>query len=257
MSARSPDVDELFVQFSLDLVAEGPLSHLHWGLWDDLPKDPARFREAQDAYADRVLDLIPETGRIADVGCGLGGILDRLVKAGHDAFGITPVAEHATAIRAAGLTVEHTRFEDWTGDPVDGLVFAESWAYFGARLEEHLERCRSALRPGGWIVLADLIDERHLGVLEEHLQIEEAHDVTDEARFTVQVLQQRLESQVGAYDRLLRGAVRSVDPQAAEAMETAIDRLRNQAVRSVLRGRMPEARMLRNRRYWLIRARYP
>lgn len=258
VSASGPDLDELFVRFSLDLVADGPLSDLHWGLWDGLPEDPARFREAQAAYSDRVLALIPPgSQRLVDVGCGLGGLLHELVGAGHEATGLTPVADHAAAIRGAGLPVVVDRFEDWVPDqPVDGLLFAESWAFFGADLDGHLARCRAAVRPGGWLVLADLIDERHLEVLRTRLVIEEAHDLTESVRFTAEVLQRRLEQRVGAYDRLLRGAVRSVDPQAAEALERALDGLRNQAVASVLRGQMPEARMLRRKRYWLIRARW-
>ena len=63
---------DIYLQFTFDMVATQPGEHLHWGLWDGLPHTSHYFADAQEQYAQRLQELIPR-GRIADVGCGLGG----------------------------------------------------------------------------------------------------------------------------------------------------------------------------------------
>ena len=49
------------------------LDHLHYGLWADEPLDLEGLKRAQERYAERLCDWVPEGVRtILDVGCGFG-----------------------------------------------------------------------------------------------------------------------------------------------------------------------------------------
>jgi SAM-dependent methyltransferase len=124
----------------------------------------ALYRETRDgsylteeagrrATARRLLELIGEhvlPGRLLDVGCGPGLLLDEARMAGHDVVGVELSREAALHAREAlGLDVREVALEDFDdADGFDVVVLAD--------VIEHVDdpvgaigRCAELLRPGG------------------------------------------------------------------------------------------------------------
>ena len=108
---------------------EGGVAYLHYGLYSD-PDE--RIQTAQEHSTELLLThLPPPSARILDVGTGLGTTLARLTALGYDAVGITPDEKQIATVRAAHpeVRVECARFEDYSADAFDAIVFQESSQY--------------------------------------------------------------------------------------------------------------------------------
>jgi SAM-dependent methyltransferase len=133
----------------------------------DLPREQAlvfgeiadQYEAARPSYPDGVFDTIIEYGGLRagdlalEVGAGTGKATDSFVARGLSVHALEPSPEMARVLRAKGVTVEETTFEEW---PVQRdnfpLVFAaQSWHW--VRGDDRYEKAADALVPGGTIAL--------------------------------------------------------------------------------------------------------
>lgn len=109
---------------------------------------------------DAVLAAVPVDGhsRVLDVGCGTGGLLAHVAKAGASAYGIDPapgMVAHARArvpgadIRAGGA--DHLPWPDHTFD----LVTSVNALQFADDTLDALAECVRVTRPGGHVAVAN------------------------------------------------------------------------------------------------------
>ena len=161
------DLDARFWKLCLDegLTYSCALWH---GPDDDLATAQARKLDyiAGLAHARRA-------GRVLDVGCGWGSMLERLV--GHAAVGyavgLTLSPAQAHVIRQSGGERREVRLESWAqhepNRPYDAIVSIGAFEHFArpglARAErvdgyrEFFSRCRSWLAPGGYMGLQTIV----------------------------------------------------------------------------------------------------
>jgi SAM-dependent methyltransferase len=118
------------------------------------------YRAMQDAqYLDeeagrrrtnrRLLRLIPPGGRLLDVGCGHGLLLDEARAAGFEAEGLELSRDAAAHARdVLGLTVHEHPLAQHTADPYDAIVLADVIEHLDDPLAA-LDDCVRLLAPGG------------------------------------------------------------------------------------------------------------
>lgn len=144
---------------------------LHYGVFDTGDETLA---EATLALTNRMVDGARfEPGqRVLDVGCGTGDPACHLAREhGVDVLGITnsPVGVQRAEQRAqtAGLA-PHTRFEvrDGTANGLPDAEFDRVWVLESSHLmpdrADLISECARVLRPGGRLVLCDLIRRREI-----------------------------------------------------------------------------------------------
>jgi SAM-dependent methyltransferase len=132
------------------------------------PHEP--FDDAQEGLALEVAARVPARKRTLDVGCGLGGTARLLAQRGHPCLGIdrcAPAIEYARASNdgTAGLRFSVSTFEehrDQGGGPAfDALVMIEVLQHLPP-LARTLRRALELLRPGGTLVVADVVNRSKL-----------------------------------------------------------------------------------------------
>lgn len=113
---------------------------LHYGYFPDLPVDPETIsletvRRAMNDYASLLVARVKPGESVLDIGCGMGGLLGRLVEAGAHPTGLTPNLAQVAHIRATWSAVEvvNSTLEALAEKPVtpgfDVQVNAESFQY--------------------------------------------------------------------------------------------------------------------------------
>ncbi|WP_205474158.1 class I SAM-dependent methyltransferase [Nocardioides sp. SYSU D00038] len=148
--------------------------NLHYGVFEDPAEDlgPA---------TDRLTSMMIERAQLAsglrvlDVGCGTGAPACRLVE-DHDVevLGITTsaVGVAAATARAAERGLPGATFEqrDGTANGLPDASFDRAWVMESSHLmtdrQGLLDECSRVLRPGGRIVLCDIIRRREIPFLE-------------------------------------------------------------------------------------------
>ena len=128
-------------------------SALH-GLYREMRDDGYLLEEAgRRATANRLLDLIAPhvgAGRLLDVGCGHGLLLDEARRRGYEAVGVEPSRSAAAHARdALGLDVrEHALEELDDADGFDAIVLSDVLEHLDDPVAA-LDLCAALLRPGG------------------------------------------------------------------------------------------------------------
>lgn len=76
---------------------EGRVDYLHYGLFE---REGEPVLQAQERASARLWDVLPPPCRVLEVGIGVGTTLQRLMRAGYCATGITPDAAQVAVVRA-------------------------------------------------------------------------------------------------------------------------------------------------------------
>jgi SAM-dependent methyltransferase len=97
-------------------------------------------------------DLPP--GRVLDVGCGSGDLLEHFAKRGWDAYGIDPSRAAVDAAARRGAKVHHGTLRDqpWPDEFFDLITFQHSLEHITDPLDA-LHRSRGLLAPGGLLAV--------------------------------------------------------------------------------------------------------
>lgn len=156
-------------QADLELALYGAIfgnNFLHYGYFPDPPHNAetislADVKRAMDDYATLLVQRISPGERVLDVGCGMGGLLARLLDAGARPTGVTPNTAHAEHIRKRWPQAEliESTFErvdpSRVGARFDAIVNAESFQYID--LDAGMRNVRALLDPLSagrrWIVI--------------------------------------------------------------------------------------------------------
>jgi SAM-dependent methyltransferase len=122
------------------------LLDLYREMHDDhyLDEEDGRRRTAR-----RLLRLLPRGGRLLEVGCGHGLLLDEARMAGCEVEGLELSRDAAAYARESlGLRVHERTLADHTGEPYDAIVLADVIEHLDDPLAA-LDRCVGMLAPGG------------------------------------------------------------------------------------------------------------
>lgn len=131
--------------------------YLHYGYWKDLETSVSNLRKAQEAYTQKVLDLVPPNKSILDIGGGAGDLAIELISLGHDVHIVVPSSHLAERCRAKiehASQVHETKFENFDiNRRFDICLFVESIQYIP--LEDAIENAISHLQIDGTLVISD------------------------------------------------------------------------------------------------------
>ena len=110
--------------------------NLHYGIWDGLDICAAHVGPAQEAYTDKLFELLPKGPLcILDIGGGAGETAKKLLALGQD-------------------TVYEMKFEEFETDKTyDLCLFSESFQYIP--MEVSFPKVATLLKPNGHLIIAD------------------------------------------------------------------------------------------------------
>ena len=133
------------------------LNHLHYGIWlnsDEL--DLKKLKRAQQRYEDFLIHHLPRKAvHILDVGCGTSALVERLLKEGRSAEGLSPCVHQKKVFKGKlKAPFHHSRFEEFNPKrEYDCLIMSESAQYIPYQhLFANAARC---LKSGGTLIVCD------------------------------------------------------------------------------------------------------
>jgi hypothetical protein len=127
---------------------------LHYGYFREIPASAdeislADVSRAMDDYASLLVERVKPGERVLDVGCGMGGLLNRLDRAGAKPTGVTPNRAHAQHIRAGWphIPLIESPFEQVDAVAIDPKFDAErGWMVDAVQL-----RMLAGKQPSWWL----------------------------------------------------------------------------------------------------------
>ena len=135
--------------------------HLHLGYFEAFSDSLA---QAQDRLIQRSARFLTRNSLVADVGCGLGGTVNLLATLGHRVFGLDPCTRsiayarsRVVSPRAQFLACGLAQFAGRArGARFDAVFLTETLSHF-PDLGGLLAHCRAILRPGGLMLVHDIV----------------------------------------------------------------------------------------------------
>jgi MPBQ/MSBQ methyltransferase len=150
-------------------------------------------RQASEALVSRLVEKIPnKVGRILDVACGLGAstrlLMDWYPPAMITGINISEAQLVEARKRAPGcafLSMDATRLE-FSDSEFDAVICVEAAFHFDTR-DAFLRETFRILKPGGSLVLSDILFRDFVAPLAEHCQVPRANFVRDIATYRKQL----------------------------------------------------------------------
>jgi len=134
---------------------------LHYAYFEDVNIDPGdisikQFEDAQVLYAQNIIDNIKDfESSVLDVGCGMGGLSDMMLKKDMKVEALTPNRNQVDYIRKnhPKITVHHKKFEKFVpSKKYKTIINSESLQYI--KLEDAFINVDKALsNDGRWIIV--------------------------------------------------------------------------------------------------------
>lgn len=154
------------------------IADLHYGWWEEGERPTlGRLKEAQERYSTRLIEVVeeycPHGGRILDVGCGTGHLMEKMLERGFHVDVVIPapwleqqVRQRLTRLGPDYESVVFTcKFEHMPESardrPYDLVLFSESFQYVS--LDDSLPMSLSLLAPDGKVVVCDFFKTEHHG----------------------------------------------------------------------------------------------
>jgi MPBQ/MSBQ methyltransferase len=158
----------------------------NFGYWES---HAGSQREASEALVDRLLERIPhKQGRILDVACGPGGTTRRLMRSYApemiSAINISDAQLAEARRRAPGCAfhrMDATRLEFPAGH-FDAVICVEAAFHFDTR-DDFLGEALRVLKPGGSLVLSDMLFRGFLQPIGDYAQVPRANFAADIASY--------------------------------------------------------------------------
>ena len=139
-------------------------SFLHYGFWDKPEKVDLNslslqdIKNAQFRYIDHLSSFIPEDIKsILDVGCGIGGNTDFLLKKGYLLEALSPDSYQKSIINkkfGEKVVFHHCKFENFESRTLFDLILeSESACYIN--IDKGFKKAREVLKEGGYLLASD------------------------------------------------------------------------------------------------------
>ena len=159
-------------------------SYLHYGFWDDPESIDLEtitlqiIKDAQVRYIEHLASFIPESvSSILDVGCGIGGNTDFLLKNGYDVEALSPDDYQKNTIISKfdnKVPFHHCKFENFTAQKKYDLILeSESACYI--KMDEGFKKGRQTLNDGGYLLASDYFV--HFNDTSKNIHLKSSHNM--------------------------------------------------------------------------------